>query len=263
MAKQEWANIEIFDRIKAHISAFNIVGTIIEAVVIAGGLLRFLPLHVVTALAVSIPLLSVIVYQYKVLRISKTYSRIARHCKQKIIIEQTEKNGLLKAKRYFDITSEAISPIRNYSWSINRRGDDEPAYETEGARPTINRISRSKTGECIVHPYHKTKNSLAFRADFNPSLRINESFTLDGYVTICNYVAKDTDALNRRSPMSVPTSGNLELVSASMAVPTIDFVFEVLIPKSLKTSNHSFDVTGSTFSLAKKRPILQRESSFR
>jgi hypothetical protein len=230
--------------VQSYTIAGGLILFIVQAVVITIGLLEFLPAPIVSALAVAVPLLSIIYSQHKRLEFSKPYTRRYTFHETIVTIDGRGDSNYLSAKRQIKYEMVALSPLPFQTFTLNRRGDLDPAYILDQEKPITASTSRSRSGNITVNNYRKTKQALSFDILFDPELRKNEVFSYEGSIHVLNYCAGDQASLQARHSMRVPAKNNSEMITRVINSPTRDFVFEVRIPVTYDTQGHHIEVEG-------------------
>jgi hypothetical protein len=243
----------------------GLIAGIVEIIVIIIGLAQLIPVWLLFSLLIVIPLGIFCIWQH--IRIIEL--KDLQH--DKLILKRTHvvkflpkvTDGFLAATRQSTYLMKANTPIDTWAFSINRRGDDDPPYIVSEARRKPEAIvSRSGKGLCSVGDYHKTINSLSYRIDFEPDLRVSETCEVNHVYAIENYMSADLQTLRKRPRMASPTIGNCEMVSFSISNPTQEFTAEVWIPMVLETKKHHFEVGGRRTFHAKETAIISEQNLF-
>ncbi len=144
--------------------------------------------------------------------------------------------GIHHAERHFT----AIRPVRYFTWNVTRRSDDDLPFDAAEVRNK--RASRSASGSCIFHDFHKQKANLTFRIEFDPPLRPEESVDLAFDVIVPRHKVSNIELLRSRPRPKIPLPEGLDYSSTDISYPIEKFVKSVDIDERLGTIHHGLQV---------------------
>ena len=157
----------------------------------------------------------------------------------------------------------ALKPIRAWVWTLTRASDKEPSFSA-GLAPTktVTRCSRSGDGRCVDRGFHKTAGQLSFRIDFEPELRPGEEFLLEYELKIEVHRPATLSALRALPKSLVPTLGEATYTSIDINYPIEMLELSVVLPLSLGTSGHHFEVVRGQLHDQEEAEAIERTEAF-
>lgn len=145
----------------------------------------------------------------------------------------------------------AQRPIPRFSFTLNRRSDDDIPFSVDGNDPAIDMTvgRRSGTGRVVLREPRFWRSRLQFDVDFEPALRVGEEAELEFHIDIpCHKASTLVGAIGRPRPKGPTVPGGGEYSSVDVGYVIEDFRFEVVVPQRLGA--HSFGIDAVAFGSA-------------
>lgn len=154
----------------------------------------------------------------------------------------------------------ARRPIRNMTWNVVSRSDDDISYS--GGTVTDRAATRSGPGVCTFLEPHHALSKFSFRIRFEPPLRPGEALDLSYTVHIPRFRSAHLAALRNRPAPTVAAPGEAEFCDSAVSFPIERYVKEVVIPVSLGTTRHGLQVLLRDQELREEAEIIERNGDF-
>ncbi|WP_433263231.1 hypothetical protein ACQPWR_25500 [Micromonospora vinacea] len=247
------------------------VATGVEALAAASTLASKTPGWVASGLLVGVPAAAFATHLWRQNRLLRgqvqqlyQFDRRYLHYSSRHIYRAAPSTDFWAVTKIIERRIVALRPVRYFTWSNVRRADDDISYTFGDVVPSVHDrwAQRTGSGRCTFLPLYKKAAALAFRIEFDPMLSPGEEVSISMRLEIPLATTGTLEALRRRPLPKVPTPGEAEFSAIDISYPVDDFLFEVVIPDSLRSRRHGLQVLAGDNEMTDETQHIKRQGIF-